>query len=48
MDKDQLTEWALRNGWQVIAGCPSLTRPNRPREAIVRMVFKTTVAHLEV
>jgi hypothetical protein len=48
MDKDELTEWALRNGWQIIAGCPSLTKPNRPQEAIVRMVFKTTVANLEI
>jgi hypothetical protein len=48
MDKDELTRWALRNGWQIIAGCPSLTKPNRPQEAIVRMVFKTTVANLEI
>nr|WP_294501242.1 hypothetical protein [uncultured Rhodopila sp.] len=48
VDKNELTEWALRNGWQLIAGCPSLTKPSRPQEAIVRIVFKTTVANLEV
>jgi hypothetical protein len=48
MDKDELTAWALKNGWQIIGGYPSLTKPSRPKEAIVRMVFKTTVANLEV
>ena len=32
----------------MIAGCPSLTKPSRPKEAIVRMVFKETVVNLEV
>ena len=48
MTKDELTGWALANGWQMIAGCPSLTKPSRPKEAIVRMVFKETVVNLEV
>lgn len=48
MDKDELTAWALANGWQVIAGAPSLTKPSSPKEAIVRMVFKATVVNLEV
>src|SRR5579872_5200056 len=48
MDKDELTSWALANGWQMIAGCPSLTKPSSPKEAIVRMVFKATVVNLEV
>jgi hypothetical protein len=48
MDKDELTSWALANGWQIIAGCPSLTKPSSPKEAIVRMVLKATVANLEV
>lgn len=48
MDKDELTAWALANGWQIIAGCPSLTKPSSPKEAIVRMVLKATVVHLEV
>jgi len=48
MDKDELTKWALANGWQMIAGWPSLTKPSSPQEAIVRMVFKTTLVNLEV
>ena len=48
MDKDELTAWALANGWQMIAGCPSLTKPSSPKEAIVRMVFKATVVNLDV
>ena len=48
MDKDQLINWALANGWQMIAGHPSLTKPSSPKEAIVRMVLKATVVHLEV
>jgi hypothetical protein len=48
MDKDELTRWALASGWQMIAGCPSLTKPSSPKEAIVRMVLKTTVVNLEV
>ena len=48
MTKDELTQWALANGWQMIAGCPSLTKPSSPKEAIVRMVLKATVVHVEV
>ena len=48
MDKDELTAWALANGWQMMAGAPSLTKPSAPKEAIVRMVLKATVANLEV
>ena len=48
MDKDALTAWALANGWQMIAGCPSLTKPSSPKEAIVRLVLKATVVNLEV
>ncbi len=48
MDKDELTAWALANGWQMIAGCPSLTKPSSPKEAIVRMALKATVVNLEV
>lgn len=47
MDKDELTAWALANGWQMIAGHPSLTKPSSPKEAIVRLVLKATVAHVE-
>jgi hypothetical protein len=48
MDKDALTTWALANGWQMIAGHPSLTKPSAPKEAIVRLVLKATVAAVEV
>ena len=47
MTQDELKTWALANGWQMIAGHPSLTKPSAPKEAIVRMVFKTTVVHVE-
>jgi hypothetical protein len=48
MTKDELSNWALANGWQMIGGHPSLTRPSRPTDAIVRLVLKTTVVQLEV
>jgi len=48
MGKDELTKWALENGWQMIAGCPSLTKPSAPKEAIVCMVLKATVVNVEV
>jgi hypothetical protein len=38
----------LKNGWQMIGGHPSLTRPSRPAEAIVRLVLKGTVVQLEI
>ena len=44
MDKDELTAWALANGWRMIAGCPSLTKPSSPGEAIVRMALKASGA----
>jgi hypothetical protein len=47
MDKEALTAWALSNGWQMIAGHPSLTKPSAPKEAIVRLVLKATVASVE-
>jgi hypothetical protein len=48
MDKNDLTNWALANGWQMLGGCPSLTKPSRPKEAIVRLSLKATVANVEV
>jgi hypothetical protein len=48
MEREALTEWATANGWQVIAGNLSLTKPSAPKEAIVRILFKATVASLEV
>jgi hypothetical protein len=46
--KDELTAWSLTNGWQMLAGYPSLTKPSSPGTAIVRLVLKTTVASLEI
>ena len=48
MTKDDLSNWALANGWQMIEGHPSLTKPSRPAEAIVRLVLKGTVVNLEI
>ncbi|MDD2704690.1 MAG: hypothetical protein PHU07_05070 [Acidocella sp.] len=48
MQREDITTWALANGWQMIAGHPSLTKPSAPKEAIMRLVFKATVATLEV
>ncbi len=48
MTQQELIDWALRNGWQMMAGMPSLTKPSSPKEAIVRMVLKATVVNLEV
>lgn len=48
MTKQELTDWALANGWQMIAGCPSLTKPSSRKEAIVRLVLKATVVAVEV
>lgn len=48
MNKEELTQWALANGWQMIAGHPSLTKPTARDMAIVRLVMKTTVASLEI
>jgi hypothetical protein len=47
VDKDTLANWALANGWRLIAGHPSLTKPSAPNEAIVRLVLKGTVANVE-
>jgi hypothetical protein len=48
MNQDEITAWALANGWQIIAGNPSLTKPSSRKEAIVRMVLKATVVAIEV
>ncbi|SRR5665213_476072 len=48
MKMDELTAWALKNGWQDIAGNLSLTKPSRPSEAIVRLLLKGSVVHLEI
>src|SRR5580692_8108785 len=48
MTKDDITVWALANGWQMIDGFPSLTKPAAPHPAIVRLVLKATVASVEI
>ena len=48
MTKDELTAWALANGWQMMGGYLSLTKPKAPTVAIVRLVLKATVAGLEI
>ena len=48
MTKDEITAWALANGWQMIDGFPSLTKPTAPHPAIVRLVLKATVAQVEI
>ncbi len=48
MQREELSAWALKNGFREIAGVLSLTKPSSPKEAIVRLVFKATVVSLEV
>jgi hypothetical protein len=48
MTQEDLTAWALANGWQMIAGQLSLTKPRSPKEAIVRLAMKATVVNVEV
>jgi len=48
MNKEDLTAWALKNGWQMLEGHPSLVKPHRPSQPIVRLVLKATVANLEI
>jgi len=48
MTKDEITAWALANGWAMIDGFPSLTKPTKPHPAIVRLVLKATVASVEI
>ena len=47
MTADEIRDWAAKNGWQVIGGHPSLTKPSAPKEAIVRLMLKATVVHIE-
>lgn len=48
MTREQLTQWALGNGWQMMAGVPCLTKPSAPKEAIVKMVFGAAVVGIQV
>jgi hypothetical protein len=48
MTRQELTDWALGCGWQMIGGYPSLTKPSAKKEAIVRLALKATVVNVEV
>jgi hypothetical protein len=48
LTKEEATVWALANGWRVIAGHPSLTKPGAPNDPIVRPVLKATVVNHEL
>jgi len=48
VDRVALTTWALGNGWTMIAGALSLTKPSAPKEAIVRTALMATTVHVEV
>lgn len=48
MTREELTAWALSNGWQQMGEAICLVRPTKPTDAIVRLVFKATVAQLEI
>ena len=48
MTKEELTEWAVKNGWQQMGADLCLTKPNNPKDAIVRLVLKSTVVILEI
>ena len=47
MTKEEITAWALKTGWRMLGGMPSLTRPGKPQDPIVRLVLKATVVHVE-
>lgn len=48
MTREEITAWALGQGWRMIGGHPSLGKPGAAAAPIVRLVFKTTVVNLEV
>ena len=48
MTKDEITNWAIANGWQMLDGALSLTKPSAPHPAIVRLVLKATIVSLEI
>ena len=48
MTKEELQSWGTANGWRLIAGHMSLTKPRAPSEPIVRLQLKATVATLEI
>jgi hypothetical protein len=48
MTKDELTAWALANGWQMAGEHLSLMKPRQFEVPVVRLVLKATVASLEI
>ena len=48
MNKEELTDWALKNGWQLIGADLCLMKPSNPKDAIVKLVLKGTVVNLEI
>lgn len=48
MTKEDLTAWALSNGWRMASGHLSLAKPGAPKDPIVRLLLKATVATLEI
>ena len=48
MTREELTEWAVKNGWVQMGEELCLTKPNNPKEAIVRLIPKATVVVLEI
>ena len=48
MNKEEIEAWALKNGWQMMGGHPSLTKPSSPKDAIVRLILKGAVVILEI
>ena len=48
MTKEELTDWALKNGWQQMGDDLCLTKPSSPKDAIVRLTPKATVVILEI
>ena len=42
MNKEELTDWALKNGWQQIGADLCLMKPSNPKDAIVKLVLKGT------
>ena len=48
MTQEELATWARSSGWREIGGFLSLAKPGKPKDAIVRLVMKTTVVNVEV
>jgi hypothetical protein len=46
--QEELTAWAKSNGWRELGGFWSLAKPGKPKDAIVRLVMKTTVVNVEI